>query len=180
VADLPGGRGDGVPLTTLVEFQDGGKLAQALTDAPEAQYVFANSGGYGFIASIADLVSRNRAGKAFMSLDKGEKPIQPAKVSGGDTLAAISQSGRLLAFPLAELKVMAKGRGLIIQDVDSKDTLAGVAVGTTAFVVAGTGRGGKTVELRIAGKELEGYRGSRARKGQLIQSKIKPTRIDPR
>ncbi len=187
VADLPGGRGgrggDGVPLTTLIEFQDGAKLAQALTDAPEAQYVFANSGGYGFIASVADLVSRQRAGKAFMSLDKGEKPVKPAKVSRGDTplsLAAISQNGRLLVFPLAELKVMARGRGLIIQDIDAKDALAGVAVGTTAFVVAGAGRGGKPVELRIAGKELEAARGSRARKGQLVQSKIKPTRIDPR
>ena len=183
VSDLPGGRGDGVPLATLIEFQDGAKLAQALTDTPEAQYVFAGSGGYGFIASIADLVSRNRAGKAFMSLDKGEKPIRPAKVSRGDTplsLAAISQSGRLLVFTLDELKVMAKGRGLIIQDIDAKDTLAGVAVGTTAFVVVGTGRGGKTVEVRIAGKELEAARGTRARKGQLIQSKIKPTSIDPR
>lgn len=182
VADLPGGRGDGVPLATLIEFQDGGKLAQALTDAPEAQYVFANSGGYGFVASISDLISRQRAGKAFMSLDKGEKPILPAKVSRGDTplsLAAISQSGRLLVFPLDELKVMAKGRGLIIQDVDSKDALAGVAVGTTAFVITGTGRGGKTVGLRVAGKELEAARGARARRGQLIQSKIKPTRIDP-
>lgn len=117
-----------------------------------------------------------------MSLDKGEKPILPAKVSRGDTplsLAAISQSGRLLVFPLDELKVMAKGRGLIIQDVDSKDALAGVAVGTTAFVITGTGRGGKTVGLRVAGKELEAARGARARRGQLIQSKIKPTRIDP-
>jgi topoisomerase-4 subunit A len=183
VADLPGGRGDGAPLTTLIEFQDGGKLAQALTDAPETQYVFANSGGYGFIASVADLVSRQRAGKAFMALDKGEKPVRPAKVSHGDTplsLAAVSASGRLLVFPLDELKVMAKGRGLIIQDIDAKDALTGVAVGTTAFVVAGTGRSGKTVGLRIAGKELEGYRSSRARKGQLTQSKIKPTRIDPR
>ncbi|MGE5468100.1 MAG: DNA topoisomerase IV subunit A, partial [Ignavibacteria bacterium] len=68
VADLPGGRGDGVPVTTLVEFQDGAKLAHALTDAPEAQYLFAGSGGYGFVATLADLVSRNRSGKAFMSL----------------------------------------------------------------------------------------------------------------
>ena len=62
-----------MPLTTPVEFQDGAKLAQALTDAPEAQYVFANSGGYGFIASIGDLISRNRAGKAFMSSRQGVK-----------------------------------------------------------------------------------------------------------
>ncbi len=177
VADLPGGRGDGAPLTTLIDFQDGGRLGQALTDAPEAQYVFASSGGYGFIASVSDLVSRQRAGKAFMSLAKGERPLKPAKLSRGNTpasLAAITQNGRLLVFPLDELKVMAKGRGLTIQDIDARDALAAVAVGNDAFVVTGTGRGGRPSEWRIGGKELDGYRGSRARKGHVIPAKLKP------
>jgi topoisomerase-4 subunit A len=194
VADLPGGRGDGVPITTLIDFQDGGKPAQALTDAAEAQYLFANSGGYGFIASIADLVSRNRAGKAFMSLEKGEQPLAPAKVSAGGTTpaevgvtegnprgtggtaAALSQSGRLLLFPLAELKTLAKGRGTIIQDIPPKDELVAVAIGDgAAFTVRGTGRGGKAAEYRLTAKELANHLGSRARKGQPIDSKIKPT-----
>jgi topoisomerase-4 subunit A len=177
VADLPGGRGDGVPLTTLIEFQDGAKMAQVLTDTPEAQYLFANSGGYGFIATVADLVSRNRSGKAFLSLDKGEKPLKPARVAG-DTVAAVSQGGRLLVFPLAELKAMAKGRGLIIQDLLAKDELAAVAVGDgKAFVVAGAGRAGKTQELKLGSKDLAAFRGSRARRGQQIAAKLKPTAI---
>jgi topoisomerase-4 subunit A len=174
-ADLPGGRGDGVPISTLVDFQDGGKLAHALTDTPEAHYLFANSGGYGFIASVTDLVSRNRAGKAFMSLDKGEKPLAPAKVGTGGTAAAISASGRLLLFPLAELKTMAKGRGTIIQDLPPKDELAAVAVGDgAAFTVTGIGRGGKPAEYRMTAKELANHRGSRARKGHSIASRIRP------
>jgi len=174
VAELPGGRGDGVPITTLIEFQDSARLSQALTDAPEAQYLFAGSGGYGFVASVSDLVSRQRAGKAFLSLDKGEKPVKPAKVAG-DTLAAVSQSGRLLIFPLGELKVMAKGRGLMILDLGPKDELVGVAVGDgKAFTIAGAGRGGKPTEWRVAGKEVTAYRGSRARKGQAIPAKLKP------
>jgi topoisomerase-4 subunit A len=176
VADLPGGRGDGVPISTLVDFQDGGKLAHALTDAPETQYLFANSGGYGFIATLSDLVSRNRSGKAFMSLDKGEKPIRPAKLLG-DTVAAISQSARLLVFPLSELKAMAKGRGLIIQDIAPKDELAGVAVGTQAFIVAGSGRGGKPTQVKVGGAELDSHRAARARKGHPVASKLKPTGI---
>jgi topoisomerase-4 subunit A len=184
VADLPGGRGDGVPITTLVDFQDSGKLTKALTDGPDAHYLFANSGGYGFIASIGDLVSRNRAGKAFMSLDKGEKPLlpaplSPAKVGAGGTatsVAAISASGRLLLFPLAELKTMAKGRGTIIQDIPPKDELSAVAIGDgTAFTVIGTGRGGKPAEYRMTAKELSNHHGSRARKGSQIASRIKPT-----
>ena len=176
VADLPGGRGDGVPLTTLIDLQDAGKLAHALTDVPEAQYLFANSGGYGFVASIGDLVSRNRAGKAFMSLEKGEKPLLPAKVhASGTAVAAIAASGRLLMFTLAELKTMAKGRGTIIQSLDTKDELVAVAVGNgAAFVVTGIGRGGKPAENRIAGKELAIFISSRARRGQPVASKIKP------
>jgi len=110
-----------------------------------------------------------------MSLDKGEKPIKPAKVGGGDTLAAVAQSGRLLVFPLDELKVMAKGRGLIIQDIDAKDELVAVATGSTAFVVTGIGRGGKPSECKVAAKDLDTCRGSRARKGHAIPSKLKPT-----
>ncbi len=174
VADLPGGRGDGVPLATLIEFQDGGKLAQALTDAPEVHYLFANSGGYGFIASIADLVSRNRAGKAFMSLEKGEKPLSPAKVGAGDTVAAISAAGRLLLFPLADVKTMAKGRGTILQALDGKDEMAAVAVGADGFVVSGTGRGGKVAEWKLPRKDSDHYRAQRARKGQPIPAKLRP------
>ncbi len=176
VADLPGGRGDGVPLTTLIDFQDGAKLAQARSDAPDTQYLFANSGGYGFVASLADLVSRNRAGKAFMSLDDGERPLSPARLLG-DTVAAVSASGRLLLFPLSELKTMTKGRGLIVQDLSTKDELAAVAVGSDGFTVLGIGRGGKTQEWRLAGKDMATYRGGRARKGLAIATKLKPTGI---
>ena len=174
VADLPGGRGDGVPITTLIEFQDGGKLAQALSDSPEAQYLFAGTGGYGFVAQVADLISRQRAGKAFLSLDKNEKPLQPARVSG-NTLAAISQTGRLLIFPLDELKVMAKGRGLMILDLAPKDELVGIAVGSgKSFTVTGAGRGGKATTWQVSSKDIAIYRGSRARKGHAIPAKIRP------
>lgn len=177
VADLPGGRGDGVPIGTLMEFQDGAKLAQALTDAPEERYLVASSGGYGFLVGIGDLVSRNRSGKAFLNLDKGERPLKPAKAAG-DTVATISQSGRLLLFPLAELKAMAKGRGLMLQDLAPKDELAAVAVSQgKSITVNGIGRAGKPSQWTIAAKDIAPYRGGRARKGLPIPAKLKPTAI---
>jgi len=179
VADLPGGRGDGAPLTTLIDFQDGGKLCQALVDAPEAEYLFANSGGYGFIARVADLVTRQKAGKAFMTLEKGEKPLAPAKLGAGETAAALSASGRLLLFPLAEVKKMAKGRGTILLDLGAQDELAAVAVGADAFVISGIGRGGKPVAWRLAAPETQPFRGRRARKGLPIPVKLKPTGMHP-
>jgi topoisomerase-4 subunit A len=174
VADLPGGRGDGTPIATLIELQDGAKLVQVITDVPEAKYLFANSGGYGFVATVADLVSRQKAGKSFMSLDEGELPIKPAKVKGG-TLNAISTAGRLLLFPLAEMPEMSKGRGNKIIELDKKDTLEAVLVnyGNT-LTIEGTGRAGKASTANIDGKALDAYRGKRANKGQVIESKIKP------
>jgi topoisomerase-4 subunit A len=177
VSDLPGGRGDGVPITTLIELQDGGKLAHALTAAPEASYLFSGSGGYGFVAQVTDLISRNRAGKAFMALDQAEQPLQPAR-SLGDTVAIVSQKGRLLLFPLAELKALTKGRGLMLIDLDINDELVAAAINNgEAVTISGIGRGGKITEVTVNRKEVATYRGTRARKGHRIPSKFKPIGI---
>jgi len=177
VSDLPGGRGDGAPIATLIEPQDSGRVVHALTDAAESQYLFANSGGYGFIAQLSDLVSRNKSGKTFMTLEKGEKLLAPARIVG-NAIAALSQKGRLLVFALSEMKTLAKGRGVIVMDLDKGEELLAVAVNDgTAVRVIGTGRGGKPGEQQIAGAELQKHRMHRARKGCLIGSKIRPALV---
>jgi len=177
VADLPGGRGDGAPLTTMIELQDGAKLAQALCDAPEAQYLFANSGGYGFIAQVADLVSRQRAGKAFMTLAKGEKPLLPAKVGPAARWqrsrrppGCWSSAGRAQSHVQGPRPHRAGDR--------PKDEMVAVAVGDgTSFTVGGAGRGGKATEFKVGARDMATYRGARARKGQPLPAKIKPTAL---
>jgi topoisomerase-4 subunit A len=177
VSDLPGGRGDGVPLATLIDLQDGGKIAQAITGEPETKFLFAGSGGYGFVAKLGDLVGRNKAGKSFITLDKGEKPLTPAPVKGA-TLNAISAEGRLLLFPLADMPEMAKGRGNKILDLDAKDELAAVCVNFgNSLTIDGAGRGGKASTTIIEGRDLEAFRGQRARKGQLATLKLKPSNL---
>jgi topoisomerase-4 subunit A len=174
VSDLPGGRGDGAPLNTMIDFQEGGKLALALTAAPENKYLVAGSNGYGFVASVADMVARNKAGKAFLAMDKGEKPLPPALVAG-NTVAVLTQGGRLLLFPLAELKEMAKGRGLMLIDLTKSDEVVGVAVtGGQALLIGGSGRGGKPVEQSLDARAQAGFRGARARRGQEIPFRLKP------
>jgi topoisomerase-4 subunit A len=150
-------------------------VAQALSDVPEAKYLFAGSGGYGFIATIGDLLSRVKAGKAFMSLEEGEEPVKPAKMNGG-TLNAITAAGRLLLFPVAEIPEMSKGRGNKIIELDKKDTLAAVLVNYgNSLSIEGIGRSGKGTRTAIEGKALDNHRGKRANKGQFIESRIKPT-----
>ncbi len=179
IADLPGGRGDGVPITTLIELQPGARIAQALADDPASDYFFANSGSYGFITKLEELASRQRAGKAFMTMEDKETVLAPAKVYG-DWLAAVSANGRLLYFPRAEMKVMPRGRGMIVMGMDEKEELVAVCCPPTdAVVVNGTGRGGKDVELTVKGVALDACRGKRARKGDTLTPKVKPSGLRP-
>ncbi len=177
VSDLPGGRGDGAPLNTMIEFHEDGKLAQVLTAAPENKYLVAGSGGYGFVASVADMVSRNKAGKAFLALDKGEKPLPPAPAHG-DSVAVLTQGGRLLLFPRIELKEMTKGKGLMLIDLTRNDEVVGVAVtGGETLLIGGSGRGGKPVKQTLDARAQAAFRGARARRGQEIPFKLKPVTI---
>ena len=172
VADLPGGRGDGVPITTLIELQDGGSLTAAISAAPEARYLFAASGGYGFIAQLGDLIARPRSGKAFYRLEAGERLLKPAPVAG-DTVAALSSAYRLLCFAPSELKTMNKGRGLKLIDLADDECLLAVAVvGEGGLIVVGQGRGGKTQQVTLTARDLVHYRAPRARRGQPLPLKL--------
>jgi topoisomerase-4 subunit A len=189
VADLPSGRGDGTPLNTLLDFQDGGKLAHVISGLPEDKYLVASSGAYGFITRIADMMSRNKAGKVFLTLEKDERPLTPAKVGASETadtadtadtahqmVAVLSEGGRLLMFALTELKEMARGRGLMLIDLAKKDALAGVAlVSKNPLYLQGVGRAGKPVESVLEPRAQAAFHGSRARRGQEIPFKLKPT-----
>ena len=178
VSDLPGGRGDGSPIATFVEFQDGGKLAQVLSAVPESRWLFANSGGYGFICTLADAVSRQRAGKAFMSLEKGERPLEPAPLRG-DWLCAASANGRMLVFPLSEMKVQAGGRGVIVMALEENETLNAVAVpaNDADLQVDGSARGGKPAQVTLSPAQRESLRHRRARKGMSLARKLTPERL---
>ncbi len=174
IYDLPGGRGDGVPITTLIDLQNGARVAQALSGEPAQEYLFANSGGYGFICALAELAGRNRAGKAFMTLEDKETVLTPMPAAG-QWIASASANGRLLLAPRAEMKVMARGRGVIVMGLDEKESLVAVACpASESVVVAGIGRGGKDVEFEIKGAAQEAHRGKRARKGAAISPKVKP------
>ena len=178
VAEVPGGRGDGVPMATLVDFQDGGKLAQVLGDAPDAEYFFANSGSYGFLCALGDASSRQRAGKSFMSLEKGEEVLAPARAHG-EWIAAVSDSGRMLVFPRAEMKRQTGGRGIIVMALDEGEALAAVAVpaNDAVLVVHGSGRGGRELALELKPAQREALRHRRARRGSALVPKIRPQRM---
>ena len=175
-SDVPGGRGDGVPVTTLIELQAGANVAQAIVGEPTSRFLVAGSGGYGFIGTFEDMVSRVRAGKAFMTLEAEEAPLRPVSVTEGlDHVAALSEKGKLLVFGLDEMRTMERGRGVMIMRLDDDDRLAAVALAASdKIVLRGTQRG-REAELTIDGDELAKHRLHRARKGYLLARRFKPT-----
>jgi topoisomerase-4 subunit A len=178
-SDVPGGRGDGVPVTTLIDLQAGAKVAQAISAPPERKYLVAGSGGYGFIATVQDMVSRVKAGKAFMTLEEDEEPLAPVAMSAGfDHVAALSAKGKLLVFPVEEMREVPKGRGVIIMGLDRTEKLISVGFTTSSKVVVhGTNRVGKATVAVIEGTELTKHLLHRARKGRLVAHKMKPTEV---
>jgi topoisomerase IV subunit A len=174
-SEVPGGRGDGVPVTTLIELSSGAKVAQAISGVPEQKYLVAGSGGYGFIASLQDMVSRVKAGKTFMTLAPDEEPLAPVALTAGlDHVAALSSRGRLLVFAIDEMREVPRGRGVIIMGLDGVERLTAVGLTTASRVVLqGTNRVGRSVVQVIEGEELAKYRLRRARKGSLVTKRIK-------
>ena len=175
---LPGGRGDGQPITTLIDLEAGTQPAHYFAGHAEQTLLLANSGGFGLLARAGDLLARQRGGKAFLTLEPGEQVLPPALIAvktaaaasaaaSTDQVGCLSARGRLLVFALAELKLQPKGgRGLTLIDLEPKDTLLSTAVFTQTLHVVGTGRGGKARDEVLKGAGLAPYVSKRARKGR--------------
>ncbi|MEO6016725.1 MAG: DNA topoisomerase IV subunit A, partial [Polaromonas sp.] len=168
VAALPGARGDGQPLTTLIDLESGTQLLHYFAGPISATLLLSGSGGYGFLATVESMTSRHKAGKAFISCAEGETVCKPSHVSGTSAalplapathVACASTGGRILTFEIGELKLQpAGGRGLVLLDLDAKDTLAGAAAYTRSVKIEGIGRGGKAREETLEIRSLNNAR----------------------
>ncbi len=187
VASLPGGRGDGQPVTTLIELEAGTHVTHFFAGPAGASLLLANTGGYGFIATVENMMSRQRGGKAFIDVGEGEALCRPSLVGGAGGaepmpaathVACASTGGRILTFEIGELKSLPKGgRGLTLIDLEAKDTLAGAAAYTRSVRIEGIGRGGKARDETLEIRTLNNARGARARKGKAADLGFKPASI---
>jgi topoisomerase-4 subunit A len=187
VAALPGARGDGQPVTTLIELESGTQVLHYFAGPASATLLLSSSGGYGFLATVESMVSRNKSGKAFISLGDGETVCRPSHAQGSTGsqpllpathVACASTGGRILTFEISELKQMDKGgRGLMLIDLEPKDALAGAAAYTRSVRIEGIGRGGKAREETLEIRSLNNARAARARKGKAADLGFKPTGI---
>jgi topoisomerase IV subunit A len=170
---LPSARGQGEPLSGRLNPPDGASFAGALIGAADDLWLLSASDGYGFIARLADLGSRNRSGKHVLKLGVKAAVLRPCPVAAGDDglVVAVSNAGRLLSFPVSELPVLPRGRGIKLLGIETKKFAAGVEAMVAAVVVPPGASlrircGQRTMTLKF--RDLEPYSGERARRGALL------------
>ncbi|MDU6442853.1 MAG: DNA gyrase C-terminal beta-propeller domain-containing protein, partial [Pantoea sp.] len=169
---LPSARGQGEPLTGKLTPPPGAVVEQVLMEADEQKLLMASDAGYGFICTFADLVSRNRAGKALLTLPDNARVMTPMAVHHeDDMLLAITQAGRMLMFPVGELPQMSKGKGNKIISIPAADAAAGndklawlliLPPGSAVTLYVGKRK------LVLRSEELQKFRADRGRRGTLL------------
>jgi len=171
--NLPSARGQGEPVTGRINPPSGATFEGLMMGAEDQLYLLASDAGYGFVAKLGDLQSKNRAGKAAISLPRGGRVMQPAEIAATEDayVAAVTTEGRLLVFPLADLPQLARGKGNKIigipgaRVVSREEYMVGVQVLTPAdslLIYAGK----RHISLKFS--ELEHYRGERGRRGNKL------------
>jgi topoisomerase-4 subunit A len=166
-------------VTSLIELEAGTQPLHYLAGAGDATLLLAGSGGFGLLARGSDLGTKQRGGKSFLSLEAGETMLAPAVVQPGHgQVACLSAGGRLLVFPLAELKLQPNGgRGLTLMDVDPKDPLLSVASFGPALKLIGQGRASKAKEEVLRAAAWAEHAGKRARKGRKAGGFVRLLRV---
>jgi topoisomerase IV subunit A len=180
-AQLPGARGDGVPVTTLVELESGTRLLHYFAGAANTSLLLSSTAAFGFSAKAGDMVSRQKGGKSFMTMDEGDEPLMPRIIAANaSAVACLSEGGRLLVFGLADIKHQpGGGRGVTLMELDEKERLlAAEPISQKGVRVIGTGqRSGKAQETNLSGADLTHHIGKRARKGKLLASRMKASHL---
>ena len=170
---LPSARGQGEPLSGRFKPPDGAEFCGTMIGDPDSQVLLASDAGYGFIATLSDLISRNKAGKSILRVPPGGRAVVPAPVPADCEclIAAVTSIGKLLVFEAEELPELAKGKGNKIIGIPSRKYKEGeeklVAVAMIAEegnlqVLSGTRR------MTIKWDDLDDYYYERGRRGNLL------------
>ena len=169
---LPSARGQGEPATGRLKMPPGALFTDVLMGADEQKILMGTDAGYGFIAKVGDLFTKNKAGKAVVSIPKGARILSPQMVNTDNALiAAVSNEGRMLVFPIADLPELARGKGNKIINIpgsrlQSREEFVidyGIIPEGGSLVV----HSGKRY-LVMKEKDLEHYRGERGRRGHKL------------
>ena len=170
---LPSARGQGEPLSGKINAESGETFAGVVSGTLESKVVLTSSAGYGFVANLGDLQTKNKSGKAAIRVKDNVKVLDPRSIKDleKDLLAAITNQGRMLVFPLTELPQLAKGKGNKIINIPKANFDSGEEY-LQEIVVLGEGRELKLLSgkrhFTIKPKDIENFIGNRGRRGNLL------------
>ncbi|WP_299180228.1 DNA topoisomerase IV subunit A [uncultured Neptuniibacter sp.] len=171
--NLPSARGQGEPVTGRITLPKGSTIDAAVAGKESDRVLMASDAGYGFVTKLSDLTSKTKNGKAALTLPKNARILPPLLIQSMETdlLAAVTNEGRLLVFPVADLPELARGKGNKIINIPSaraasRDELV-IAIATlsandTLMVHAGR------QHLKLKPADIEHYRGERGRRGNKL------------
>ncbi len=171
--NLPSARGQGEPLTGRINPPSGATFGGLMMGSDDDLYLLASDAGYGFVAKLGDLQTKNRAGKGVINLPDGSRVLQPAAIAAIDDsfVAAVTSEGRLLVFPLIDLPQLARGKGNKIIGIPSarvrtreEYVVAVQVLGAQDTLVIHSGKR----HQNFKSKDLEHYRGERGRRGNKL------------
>ena len=169
---LPSARGQGEPATGRLNPPSGSLFTDLVMGSDDQKILMGTDAGYGFVATIGDLYTKNKAGKAVVSIPKGSRILSPKMVTdSGALIAAVSNEGRMLVFAIRELPELSRGKGNKIINIPSSRLQAReeyvvdyavIAEGESLVIHSGKRH------LTIKAKDLEHYRGERGRRGHKL------------
>ena len=171
--NLPSARGQGEPITGKISPPSGATFEGALMGTDDQRVLLASDAGYGFVAKLEDLASKNKAGKALLSLPENARVLPPQFVTNPAQalLAAVSNDGRLLVFPVTELPELSKGKGNKIMNIPSaraqthEEFVVSVKViNPNQLLTLYSGK--RHITLKMS--DLEHYKGERGRRGNKL------------
>jgi len=167
--DLPSARSQGEPLTGRLKPPTGSLFTHLFSGQADDWFVMVSNAGYGFRVQLKDLQTKNKAGKAVITLPEGVTALIPVSVSSdSDLIAVVTLQGRLLIFPVQELPALSKGKGIKLIQIPPKDYNSGEDAVISVAVIGENGAlkilSGKR-HLTIKGNDVEAYTASRAKRG---------------
>ncbi|MFO1256931.1 MAG: DNA topoisomerase IV subunit A [Gammaproteobacteria bacterium] len=167
---LPSARSLGEALTTKLNPPPGAEFVSVLMGELDQKVLLASSAGYGFICTLEEMLSKNRAGKSLLAVPSGSKAIAPYYLeSNTHYLALATTEGRLLVFELSDIPVMAKGKGNRLIQLSAKgdhpECLAGMALlkqKQSLQIMAGRRK------FELSARDLDQYLGERGKRGNKL------------
>ena len=170
---LPSARSQGEPLTGRFNIVGGESFQHVIMAQDESKFLVGSDAGYGFVGTFKDMVSKNKAGKAYLSLPTAAKVMKPMPVTNPDSdwCLSISNEGRMLMFPLRDLPSLGKGKGnklINIPSAKSQSREEYVKVLTVVPDGAAIKVGAGKRSMTLTAEDLTHYQGERGRRGNKL------------